>query len=224
MFSTLRAPIGRHAIALCLALGMPSVGTSAEPQAPHDFSADIVSRNAAGSAVGGGAKLHAAHYKVRIETPETGTGFFLIDGEAGTALYVQASRGIFMDAGQSTRLTRVFVPIDPKDPCPQWQAAEASAGVSGQAGGWQCTRIDAGEYRVVSPDGSSSRRWIDPDLQFPVKLQEGDGTTIALEHIRVEAQPAGLFAMPPGYRKVDPQGVIDRIKHSDVWAAPGPQQ
>jgi hypothetical protein len=223
MFSTIRVPNGRHAIALCLALVIPSVGTSAEPYAPHDFSADIVSRNADGLAVGAGAKLHAANHKVRIETPGAGAGFFLIDGEAGTALFVQTSRQIIMEAKQSTRLTRVFVPVDPKDPCPQWQAAETNAGVSGTAGNWQCTRIDAGEYRVLSTDGSSSQRWIDPDLQFPVKLQEADGTTIALEHIRVEAQPAGLFAVPPEYRKVDPQGLIERIQHSDVWAAPGPQ-
>jgi hypothetical protein len=218
MFSSIRVPIGRHAMALCLALGVPSVGTSAEPHAPRDFSADIVSRSADGVAVGAaGAKLHAANHKVRIETPEAGAGFFLIDGEASTALFVQTSRQIFMEAKQSTRLTRVFVPVDPKDPCPRWLAAETNAGVSGTAGNWHCTRIDSREYRVVSTDGSSSQRWIDPDLQFPVKVREADGTTISLERIRIEAQPAGLFAMPPGYHKVDPQGLIERIKHSDVW-------
>ena len=218
MFSTIRVPIGRHAIALCLALGVPSVGTSAEPHAPRDFSAKIVSRSADGVVQGAGARLRAANRKVRIETPEAAAGFYLIDGDAGTALFVQTSRQIFVDARQSSPLTLVFVPVDPKDPCPQWQAAARNAGVPGAAGAWHCTRIDALEYRVVSPDGSFSERWIDPDLQFPVKQRTADGTTIALEHIRIEAQPAGLFAMPPGYRKVDPQGVIDRIKHSDVWA------
>jgi hypothetical protein len=76
------------------------------------------------------------------------------------------------------------------------------------------------EYRVVSPDQKWSRGWIDPDLEFPIKLRAADGTTIALEHIRVEAQPASLFALPPGYRKSDPQALIERIKHSDVWAGP----
>jgi hypothetical protein len=66
------------------------------------------------------------------------------------------------------------------------------------------------------------RDWVDPDLEFPIKLRAADGTTIALEHIRLKAQPASLFAMPPGYRKSDPQALIDRIKHSDVWVGPSP--
>jgi hypothetical protein len=59
---------------------------------------------------------------------------------------------------------------------------------------------------------------IDPCLKFPVKLRAVDGTTIALEHTRVEAQSANLFAVPPSYRRLDPQALIERIKHSDVWA------
>jgi hypothetical protein len=32
-------------------------------------------------------------------------------------------------------------------------------------------------------------------------------------------QPTELFALPPGYQHFDPQALIERIKHSDVWAA-----
>jgi hypothetical protein len=76
------------------------------------------------------------------------------------------------------------------------------------------------EFRVVSPDQQSSQRWVDPRLEFPVKLRAADGTTIALERIRVEAQPASLFVVPAGYRKFTPQAPIDRIKRSDVWVDP----
>jgi hypothetical protein len=69
----------------------------------------------------------------------------------------------------------------------------------------------------VSP---SSRRWIDSDLDFPVKLLATDGTTISLEHIVVEAQPADRFAIPPGFRNFDPQALLERIKHSDAWVNP----
>jgi hypothetical protein len=231
MHTTIRLPIGRCSIALWLTLGVASAGASRGPSAAYEFSADIVSRAADGVSVGTGARLYVANRMVRIETPEASTGFFLIDGAAGTAFFVRPTQQAFMDAKQSTRFTQIFVPVDPNDPCRQWQAAAKNAGVPSAGGDWHCGRIDtmivAGrrtiEYRVLSPDQKSSQRWIDPDLQFPVMLRAADGTTIALEHIRVEAQPASLFAMPPAYRKSDPQALIDRIKHSDVWVeAPSP--
>jgi hypothetical protein len=42
---------------------------------------------------------------------------------------------------------------------------------------------------------------IDPDLEFSVRQLASDATTTVLEHIRI-----------------DPRALIDRIKHSDVWA------
>jgi hypothetical protein len=228
MYTARRLPIGRWSIALWLTLGVASAGASRGSSPEYQFSADIVSRDAQGVSVGTGARLYVANRMVRIETSEAPAGFFLIDGAAGTAFFVQPARQVFMDAKQSTRLTQIFVPVDPGDPCRQWLAAAKNAGVSSAGGDWRCARIDTViadgrrtiEYRVVSPDQKRSRGWIDPGLEFPTKLQAADGTTIALEHIRVEAQPASLFAMPPGYRKSDPQALIDRIKHSDVWAGP----
>ena len=226
--------IGRCSIALGLALGLglAHAGDPAESNPPREFSADIVSRDAAGALVGGSARVYASGRKVRIETPEVPAGFFLIGGDSGAALFVGTTQRVFMDAKQSTRLTQIFVPVDPHDPCPQWRAAAQNAGVTGSEGDWRCIRAagagpGAGpgpggtiEYRVTPPDQNSSQRWIDPRLEFPVKLKAADGSTIALENIRVEAQPANLFTIPAGFRKFDPQGLIDRIKHSDVWAAP----
>lgn len=229
-------------IALCLALGLGRAGASAPPSpppaaapsAPREFAADIVSRDAAGAAIGSGARLYVSGRKVRIETPAVPAGYFLIADESGTAVFVATARRVYMDARQSSGLTQIFVPVEPRDPCPQWRAAAANAGVPGAGGDWRCARAasagaaagaDDGaavEYRVTPPGQSSSRRWIDPRLAFPVKLQAADGATIALENIRIAAQPANLFAIPPGFRKFDPQGLIDRIKHSDVWAGTPP--
>jgi hypothetical protein len=227
----IRSTIGQRSIALCLALGMLSAGAFAAPSSGREFSADIVSRDAAGLTVGTTARLYVSNHKVRIETPEASTGFFLFDGDAGTTLFVRPNQRVFMDAKQSSRLAQIFVPIDSRDPCRQWQTVAGSAGaggVAGAVGNWRCERIDdsiandrrAVEYRVTSPAGASSLRWIDSDLAFPVKLLMPDGATIALERIRFEAQPASLFTIPPEYRKFDPQALIERIKHSDAWVDP----
>jgi hypothetical protein len=220
-------PAGLGPIALCLALWVVGgAGARAETPPVREFSAEIVSRDAGGVIAGAAARLYAMNRKVRIETPEAPSGFFLIDAEAGTVFFVRPAQRVFMDAKQSTRLTQIFVPLDSRDPCRQWQAAAKNAGLSSGGGEWGCERAapafagkgGAIEYNVVSPDRVSSRRWIDPDLEFPVKLQAADGTTMTLEHIRTGSQPASLFEVPPGYHKLEPQALIDRIKHSDVWA------
>jgi len=227
MPSTLRSTLHRQTTALCLTLGLASVGAFAQAAHAIEFSADIVSRDAAGLAIGAPAKLQVSNNKVRIETPEASAGFLLTDADAGTAYFVRPVQQIFMDAKQSSRLTQIFIPVDVKDPCRRWQAAAGNAGVPNAGGAWHCERIDdefVGDRRAtlyqVASAGSASRRWIDSDLEFPVKLLAADGTTIALEHIRIEAQPAGLFDIPPGFRKLDPRALIERIKHSDVWVGP----
>ena len=82
--------------------------------------------------------------------------------------------------------------------------------------------------RCLDADSSSRDKWqceptkeaavIDPVLHFPVKWRSPNGETVVLENIRIEAQPPDLFGIPAGYHKLDPQALIERIKHSDVWA------
>ena len=224
-------PVGNSFIAMrivirvvLLASVLASVAASAA-----EFSADIVSRDASGAAIGTGGRLYAANGKVRIETTDAAAGFFLVDGATTTSLFVRPQQRVFMDARQSTRLTRIFLPLDPGSPCAQWQAAANASGLPSAGGDWHCERKgnssingrETLEYSVTSSDNAAATQtWIAPDLGFPVKWRASDGTTFTLEHIRVERQPAELFAVPADYRKLDPQALIERIKHSDVWAAP----
>ena len=211
-----------------LTLGLVSACAFAQAAHASEFSADIVNRDAAGLAIGAAAKLYVSNHKVRIETPEAAAGFLLTDGDAGTAYFVRPAQQVFMDAKQSSRLSQIFVPVDAKDPCRRWQAAAGNAGVPNAGGEWRCERIEdeiidgrrAVQFRVSASASPSSRRWIDSDLEFPVKLLAADGTSIALEHIRIETQPANLFDLPSGFRKLDPRALIERIKHSDVWVDP----
>jgi hypothetical protein len=212
-------------VALLLAVGLAGVGASAGPRSAPAFSADIVTRDGGGATIGKVAKLYVADDQVRIETPDLPDGYLLIDRIPRVTFFVRPAQRVFMDAKQSSRLTRIFVPVDPKDPCPQWLAAALNAGLSGE--GWRCERVDSassdgldnGEYQVVSA-GRESHLWVDRDLEFPVKEQAADGATIMLENIRREAQPEDLFLIPADFRKFDPQALIDRIKQSDVWVKP----
>jgi hypothetical protein len=191
---------------------------------PQAFSADVVSLDSSGAPLGATAKLHAASHKTRIELPGAADGFFVSDTDAGTALFVRSAQRLYLDARQSTPLTRIFVWVDPGDPCRQWRAAAATAGLVSTAE-WRCEPIERTivsqhpviEYRVWMPDGQASYAWVDSIIGFPVKWQAADGSRFELENLLLEAQPANLFSIPPDYRKLDPQALVERIKHSDVW-------
>lgn len=208
---------------MLLALGLCAQARSAPPE----FCADIVSRDAAGAVTGGISKLHVAGHKARIDPDDPSGGFFITDTEAGIAYAVRPVQRLYMDAGQSNLLSRILIRVDPRDPCPQWQAAAIASGAL-SAGNWRCRRVESApidqdgmaEYQLLWPAQPFGRRWIDPQLEFPVKLQTPEGTSVTLENIRIEAQPAELFVIPSNYRKLDPRALLERIKHSDVWAAP----
>jgi len=192
------------------------------PAKAGEFSADLVMRrdNAATQA----GRLWVRDGRVRIETPELPNAFFLVDASKPSAYFVRPAMHVYMDARQSSRLTRLFVPVDPDDPCRCWQAMAQLAGIAVQ-GDWRCERMGTetigGRTTVVFRASSGSDQnylgWIDPERKFPLRIKTEEGATITLENIRDEVQPASSFELPPDLRKFNPEGLIEQIKQSDVW-------
>jgi hypothetical protein len=209
-------------LALGAALALVPVAWAGAP--PEEFSADLIQRNATGAQLAL-AHLYVSHGRVRLETPEASAGYFLIDGELGSTLFVRPAQQVFMDARASSALTQVFVPVDPSDPCRSWRTAAENAGVTDGGAGFHCERTPAADrgaahtigYRLAVA-GEASERWFDTELGFPVGYRLSDGTSTRLEHLRRAPQPQELFVIPAGYRASDPRALIERIKHSDVWA------
>jgi hypothetical protein len=192
----------------------------------QQFSADIVMRQDGVSKPAG--RLSVRDGRVRIETAEHPGGFFLIDAEKPSASFVRPAARVFMDAKQSSQLTRLLVPVDPDAPCTQWQAMAKLAGVAGASEReWRCER--AGEetiegrstiaFRAVSDTGEAFVGWIDRERKFPLRIRTGDGSLLTLENARDEALPESSFEIPAGARKFSPEALIERIKQSDVWVA-----
>jgi hypothetical protein len=71
----------------------------------------------------------------------------------------------------------------------------------------------------VRASGREFFGWIDPIRKFPLRIKTEDGAVIAAENVRDEPQPAGLFEIPQGLQKFDPEALIRQIKQSDVWVA-----
>jgi hypothetical protein len=198
-------------------------GGGSAPAHAQQFSANLVTTHVDGTAIA--SHLRVFNNKVRIETPEFPDGFFLIDGVSRAAYFARPGQGVFMDARQSSRLTRLFVSVDLGDPCLQWQEMAMLAGVADPSTPWRCERV--GEellegrgvvvYRAISSPGRDILGWINPSFKFPLRIRMQDGTSITAENIHEEPQPSQLFEIPSGLRKFDPETLIRRIKQSDVW-------
>jgi hypothetical protein len=211
-------------------MSLPATGAGGTVSTKPEFSADIVSVDGAGRPSDRG-RLFVTGSKVRIEASDAASGFFLIDGELGNAWFIRPAEQLFMDARQSTTLTQLFVRVDSDDPCRALHEAALRAAGAITAGQWSCERsTDLSEsagakprwlrYRIVATNGQPRESRIDVALQFPVKWRYADGTVIELAHIRLATQPQRLFALPVKYRKLDPGALVERIRHSDVWANP----
>lgn len=205
-------------VGLLLVLSVPALA--------REFSADLV-RTRAGAAPVPAGRLVVRDDTVRIETPELTDGFFLIDSTKPAAYFVRPAMRLYMDARQSSRLTSWFVPIDPNDPCRQWQAMARLAGEA-HPDDMRCERM--GEeviggrrltaYSVIADTGEKVVGWIDPTYKFPLRIRTRDGDVVAADNIRDTPQPVSLLQVPQGFRKFDPEALIRQIKQSDVWVAP----
>lgn len=207
-----------------LALGLAAnAALSGRPAQAQQFSAEIVSRSADGDIVGKPAKLYVADRKVRIETPDLPHHVLIVDGAVPAAYAVAPAQRIFMNAKQSSRLTRLFVPLDPDNPCPQWHAMADVAGLA-EPGEWHCNaegrepveERSTVKFSVASPLGHRTG-WVDPQLKFPLKIETEDGAVLAVQNIEEGPQPAERFEIPANYKKYDPHQLIEYLKHTDVW-------
>jgi hypothetical protein len=202
-----------------VALGVLSGSVAAQAQ---QFSADIVRQRGAAATPAG--RLRVLDGKVRIETSELADGFFLVDATKPSAYFVRPAARIYMDARQSSEFTRLFIPVDPDQPCRRWQAMAHLAGLAEQ-GEWRCERTGEEEidgrlaviFHVVTGSGELFG-WIDRALKFPLRIKTKD-SIIVLEQIKDEPQAASLFEPPSNFRKFSPEVLIEQIKQSDVWVA-----
>jgi hypothetical protein len=199
----------------------------------QEFAASVVLTGASDQAKTGLGQVLVAEGKVHLELPDFRDGYFLVDPAATTAYYVSTTRRVFMEARQSSRVAQVLVPVDPDHPCEQWQAVAVIVGIGDSQHHWQCDR--AGEepidtrpairYRAVAPDERQYDVWIDPEIRFPIKIRAEVDAMVEITNIEQGPQSPAAFQVPPGFGKFDPQGLIDRIKQSDVWVdTPRPQE
>jgi hypothetical protein len=197
-------------------------------EAPR-FSADLVRVDAAGEPLEKPGKLYADGDSIRIETPDFPGDYFLVDLEARTSYFIQSAQRVFMEARLSSPLALVFLPLDPDNPCPTWQAQAERALARVEETPWRCERVGEEtiggrrtiEFRVIPQQRHLHAAWIDPELRMPIRMKAAFGSA-ELVNIKPGVPAAGLFKVPAHFRRFDPLHLIERIKQSDVWVEPPP--
>lgn len=198
---------------------------AASPAGAQEFSATVVTMSSREETVKQAGKVFVASGKVRLELPDFPDGYFLVDPAAKAAFFVRPARRVFMEARQSSRLAQILVATDPDNPCRAWQEVAVITHAANLPQPWQCTRkeadriegSDATYYDVMAPEGYRYEIGIDPKLKFPIRVRAKIGASVGVTDIQVGPQPLAAFEVPAGFTKFDPQGLIDRIKQSDVW-------
>jgi hypothetical protein len=211
----------RFAALACAALLTLAFDTAAA----QEFSANVASTNEKGEPAATPGRVFVAGGKVHLELPDFPDAYFLVDPAAGVAYFVKPARRVFMEARQSSPLAQILIVVDPDKPCEQWQAVALITGLASEAHSWQCQRLEAGRlgardtvrYQAIAPDGRSYDVWIDRTLRFPIKVRAAVGAVVDITDIVEAPPPPTAFEIPAGFSKFDPQGLIDRIKQSDVW-------
>jgi hypothetical protein len=141
------------------------------------------------------ARLFVTPTAVRLERP----GFVILYAAGPNRTYILSpdQKQYLEVAGPATEIGE-YLPVRPS-PC------------AGYARGLACQRVgvervagrSAERWRIGS--GASAREvWVDRALGLVVRLRSGGTDLRILRSLRMGPQPASLFRIPPGYRKIGP--------------------
>jgi hypothetical protein len=200
----------------CGALAAAMLITTGYGVAAQQFSADMVT---AAQAQGDrpAQKVYVSDGKVRMEGGNMRGGAVIADANAKTTIVLMPQQKAYMDMSQMGKMgqmmARALMPVDPNNPCPQWQemAKEAGRNNANNGGNWTCKRVGTEtingrstiKFEADAANGERHFAWVDPKLRFLVKSQNGEGRGMELKNIQEGPQQASLFEIPAGYQKMD---------------------
>jgi hypothetical protein len=177
--------------------------------AQTEFSADMVNTANNGNAVQ--AKMYFGKDKIRIEpTASTGHGMggaVIMDltAQTSTVLMQQQQMYMVMPAQMASQRNayNFFRTGDAENACADWLAQERNkGGTCRKVGSDTVNGRDTVKYEGTSATGETTTVWLDPKLRFPIKWQRQNGSG-ELRNIQEGSQPASLFEIPAGFRKMD---------------------
>ncbi len=175
----------------------------AQVQVP--FAADMSMKPGRGGEPMNG-KLYFGDNGIRVQMNAAGHETVMItDLDKKTSYLIMPRQRMYMELSADSSMRRGrnlpdWENFNPNNPCAVGEDYTCTKIGSETVNGRDC---DKWQMKPKSPDLRPSTAWVDKKLHLPVRMVGGDGTEFNLTNVREGSQPASLFELPAGYKKMD---------------------
>jgi hypothetical protein len=162
--------------------------------AQQQFRADIAMSGGAFDEPTSGVMYFGGN-RLRLEVAGAEAMTIIAEPATGRMLFVMESERMYMEmpAGMAPVDASGVRSMDAADPCASGEVTSCERVGEESVNGY------ATVHWTFERDGLPEEAWIAPQFRFPVRVIDGDGTTMEWSNFQTGAQPASLFEVPAGY-------------------------
>ncbi len=186
-----------------LAVGLIAHGQAAPATQwfPRPFSAEVVQPNPLDPTKKLVSKLYVATSALRLDqSAAPGGRVYIYDARRNVTWILLVARKAYREVRGASPAVAGFLPR--RNPCESvfFQGGRCRRTGTAQVNG---RRVEAWEIRTkVGGRELVARQWIDPELRVWVRHVDYEGNVTDVVGIRTGPQPASLFRLPAGFRRV----------------------
>jgi hypothetical protein len=164
------------------------------------FKASVKMKTSDGNAATG--TMYFSGAKMRTEFAMDGQSVVMLsDPKAKSQIILLPAEKTYMQMpiGEGPLSLPILGPADGGNPC--WEGSTNSNCVKGKAE--SVNGYDAIRWEYNDINGTVTRAWVSTKLRFPLRVEGDDGSSMEVTGVAEGAQPAGLFGVPAGYKKME---------------------
>lgn len=170
----------------------------------QEFSADVVRKGSKENNGTSKGRMYVGRDGVRTEGERMGQPVWMIFRPREKQVWMLSPGTKEYTESEGLDIARPPLPDEPESPCRKDRHFVCrEVGVQSVGGRethlWEISLRS--EQGGVKPYG---RMWVDRPLRIAVRELYVDGLEVTLENVRLEKQPATLFELPEGFKKVQP--------------------
>jgi hypothetical protein len=174
----------------------------------QSFSADLVNTDDGKTKTDGKIYVDDNHMRMEGQGEQGRSGIVVMNYTTGVVDVIVPEQHMYMETkigqGPAQRNLQLFRILDVENACPDWQRIQKENGETStcrKVGDETLEGRSTVKY-VGTSNGKTSTVWIDKSLKYPIQWQD-ENSKGELQNIHEGSQPATLFAIPPGYQKMD---------------------
>jgi hypothetical protein len=167
---------------------------------PVQFKANVRMKDASDGSTSTGV-MYFGGSKIRTELTKDGESMVILadpGSRSQTILMPSEKMYMQMPMGEGPVNIPITGPSDPTNPCSSGGNTDCVRGGTEAVNGYATVR-----WEYNSAQGVKTRAWVSTKLRYPIKTEDDDGGAMEFSNIAEGPQPASLFAIPNGFKKMD---------------------